>query len=88
MTKTMRTALLTLEQRGTVASTSGAYDDLVKLGYAKSLGLIPASSSPRCSTLKAGYKITQKGRERAKKIVEAQQSFTEDDVFRCPGHEG
>jgi len=75
MTKRMRTALLHLHGNHTVASASDVYDALVKLGYAKSIGLIPTSGSPRCTTLKSGYAITDSGKQRAEQLLALDKQF-------------
>jgi len=66
-------ALAHLASKKTVASTSDLYDDLVSAGYAKKLGLIttPGAVQPRSTmSLRPGYRITDKGVERAATLNE------------------
>jgi hypothetical protein len=61
MTKAMQRALVDLARAKVLPSTSDVFRDLVKGGYAESLGLIVASRGRRGVTFKAGFKITPLG---------------------------
>jgi hypothetical protein len=65
VTKTLRRALVRLAREKIVASTSSLFDDLCELGFAESLGLIPTPGAVRCTSMRAGYKITEAGAARA-----------------------
>lgn len=66
MTLTTRRALVRLAREQIVASTAQPFRDLVRLHYAEELGLIPTPGAKRCTSMRAGYKITALGQERAK----------------------
>lgn len=77
---TVRRALVRLAREKIVASTSDAFDELVRLKFAESLGLIPTPGVKRTSTMRAGYRITPTGAERAK-------LYDEDGVKLVPENE-
>jgi hypothetical protein len=66
-TSRQRRALVHLAKVKTVASTSEVYQDLVRMGYAKKLGLItaPGVKPRRTNSFRPGYTITDKGAEHA-----------------------
>lgn len=78
-TSRQRRALVHLARMKTVASTSEVYEDLVRMGCAKSLGLIPTpGTKPRSiNSLRSGYTITPKGIKQA-------AGFNEDGSVKEP----
>ncbi len=63
-------ALARLAREEVLASTSDLYSELARVGYAERLGLIATPGAKRVGSLRAGYRITDKGAERARTLNE------------------
>jgi len=85
MRKSTRRSLVKLAHDKVVASTSEEYADLARFGYAERLGLIATPGAKRSSSLRAGYRITELGVERAAKLNDDGTAKLPEEALPAPG---